>query len=68
MKLSVKSALVVCLITMGSLRADNRLTTFASVGLGVAVTVGFGYALWKFYQDAAADQKRYEQTPEVYKR
>ncbi len=63
MKFSLKSALVLCFFTMGSLKADDRLITFAKVGIGVAVTAGFGYALWKFYHDVAEDQKRYAQTP-----
>lgn len=62
MKFSLKIALCVSLVAMGSMKADDSLSTYVKIGFGVGITAGFGYALWRIYQDAA-DQKRYAQSP-----
>lgn len=36
--------------------------SLVKVGLGIAFTTGFGYALWRLYNDMTYDHKRYAQT------
>jgi len=48
---------------MGTVRSqDSSLVTCAKVGVGAVITTGFGYALWRLYQDITTDYKRYVQT------